>query len=309
MRIVVTGALGFIGSHLYNKLRMMQQMEVEAWDSHDVGANTSNINNMPWRFVDIKNKNDVYKSMAQFKPHVVFHLAAQSHVCRSIIDPSEFFETNIQGTANVMEAARKLVPGARIIHVSTDEVFGEAINGAFTESTPYAPRSPYAASKAASDHIALSYRETYGLSVTVTNCSNNFGPHQHTEKLIPMTINAYLTNGVIRIHGSGEHMRDWLWVGDHVDALIKIMSSGHEQRYVIGGLCVKKNIEVIREIMSIMEDELGYQRPNVIHTNDRPTDDKIYEVNPQKLMAMGWKPSPELFKDNLRKTIKYYEKK
>lgn len=305
MKVVVTGALGFIGSHLFNKLSSIEGLKVEAWDAYGIGADTKHIYGKPWKYVDVRYYDEVRRAMAIAQPHVIFHLAAQSHVCRSIEDPTEFFDTNAIGTVNVLEAARQIVPGARIVHVSTDEVFGEALHGAFTETTPYAPRSPYAASKAASDMAAMSYRQTYAMSITVTNCSNNFGPHQHTEKLIPMVIDAYINRGKINVHGDGSHKRDWLWVHDHVDALIRVMTLGPGPKYVIGGLNVRTNMEVIKLVQHIMEQDYKFQPVEMVFTDDRPTDDTIYEVNPSLMQSLGWSPSQD-FIDNLRRTVKYY---
>lgn len=303
MKIVVTGALGFIGSHLFNKLSADQYLSVSAWDNHSYAAQPKHIGGKPWRYVDMNNMESVRQAMAETKPHAIFHLAAESHVCRSIQGPGKFFNTNIMGTYNLLEAARQMCPGAKIIHVSTDEVFGEALDGAFTESTPYAPRSPYAASKAASDHIANSYRETYGMSVVVTNCSNNFGPHQNTEKLIPMVIKSIKMGLPITVHGDGTHVRDWLWVHDHVDALITILAKGTDNKYVIGGEMHLQNIDVVQKIIELM----GGDQSMIRYTDGRPTDDKCYMVDPSRLKSIGWAPSKDNFMDNLKKTIESYE--
>lgn len=311
MKVVVTGGLGFIGSHLAKALRSLG-FYVHIWDAHTYAANLdflSGSESFAWRYLDITSEKDVRMAMALDRPDAIFHLAAESHVCRSIEGPRRFVETNVLGTFNLLEAARELCPDSRFVHVSTDEVFGEAEGTSrFSEATPYAPRSPYSASKASSDHLAKAYRETYGMSVTVTNCSNNFGPHQHEEKLIPRTIRHLLEGKEIIVHGKGDHVRDWIWVGDHVDGLIRIMDQGDAHQYLLGGECELTNIEVINMVIeAVAKEGLLSGVPLLRHTNDRPTDDRRYAVDPSLAKTLGWAPGgKEKMMDRLRETVRWY---
>ncbi len=255
---------------------------------------------------------------ALFSEHqfdVVFHLAAESHVDRSIRGPEVFIETNVTGTFRLLEAARTHClenQAFRFIHISTDEVYGSLgfDDAAFTEETPYAPSSPYAASKAASDHLAKAYHTTYGLPVMVTNCSNNYGPYQFPEKLIPLTIANIIDEKPLPVYGKGDNIRDWLYVADHCEALCAVLENGMPgETYNIGGGEEKQNIEVVETICDIMDQRLDRIRPArdlITFVTDRPGHDLRYAINPDKTrQQIGWQAAHS-FREALTETIDWY---
>ncbi|HER19638.1 MAG TPA: dTDP-glucose 4,6-dehydratase, partial [Chromatiales bacterium] len=271
--------------------------------------------------VDICDAAEVARVFAQHRPRAVMHLAAESHVDRSIDGPGEFIRTNIQGTFTLLQAARghwESLPGGerdafRFHHVSTDEVYGTlGDTGLFTEETPYSPNSPYSASKAASDHLVRAWGETYGLPVLVTNCSNNYGPYQFPEKLIPVLILKALKGESLPIYGKGENVRDWLHVEDHAEALCLVLEKGRPgETYNIGGNAERRNIDVARAVCAVM-DELVPDSPHRPHDSlitfvaDRPGHDLRYAIDASKIAReLGWTPR-ESFESGLRKTVAWY---
>ena len=332
MKFLVTGGAGFIGSALIRHLVSDLGHDVLNIDKLTYAANLESVasvsNNSTYRFkkVDIVDQDIVEELFETFQPDGVFHLAAESHVDRSITGPDVFIRTNILGTAHMLAAARKYfesdkAPEAfRFLHVSTDEVFGElSASGSdlFTESTSYDPRSPYAASKASSDHLVRAWMNTYGLPIIITNCSNNYGPFQTTDKLIPLVIANAMKHKKLPVYGKGEQVRDWLFVDDHVRGLVKVMNEGElGHSYNIGGHNEKRNIDVVREICSIMDElrptrneaELDGYADLIEYVTDRPGHDFRYAIDASKMQnELSWRPL-ETFESGLRKTVQWYLK-
>lgn len=320
--VLITGAYGFIGSNLV-KLWMQEHHndKIILLDGMTYAARPKYIKDfieeqkkhfnpdVVEAIVDIQDQLAVARIMQKYKPDIVVHLAAESHVCRSISGPKEFVHTNVVGTFNLIEEFYQLHkenlknPSLRFIHVSTDEVFGELETNEppFSETTNIQPRSPYAASKAASDHIVQSFFHTYGVPTIITNCSNNYGPNQHEEKLIPATIKRILEGKPAILHGNGRNVRDWLFVEEHCQALSILAEKGVPgERYCIGGEHELQNIEVVESIYKQLGKEV-----NIEFSNDRPTDDKRYAIDCEKLRELGWAPTIG-FQTNLYSTIKYY---
>jgi dTDP-glucose 4,6-dehydratase len=275
-----------------------------------------------YRFVrgDIVDGALVRRLLDEERPQAIVHFAAESHVDRSILGPAEFIRTNIEGTFQLLEAARGYwseLPAEqrsafRFLHVSTDEVYGSLSQTApaFTEETPYAPNSPYSASKASSDHLVRAYHHTYGLPVLTTNCSNNYGPRQFPEKLIPLVILNALKGLPLPVYGDGQNVRDWLYVDDHCDGICTVLDRGIPgQTYNIGGRQEMSNLEVVRQICAILDDLKPSQRPSeslVTFVKDRPGHDRRYAMNITKIeRELGWRPR-ETFASGLRKTIEWY---
>ena len=322
MRLLVTGGSGFIGSAVV-RLALSQGISVVNVDALTYAAGLTNLaefeSNPLYSFqhADIRDRAALDHIFTAFKPTSVLHLAAESHVDRSIDGPGEFMTTNVLGTFNLLEAARVawraqgMMSEARCIHVSTDEVFGElGDTGKFTELTPYSPRSPYSASKAASDHLARAWHETYGLPVIVTNCSNNYGPYQNPEKLIPQTILRALSQQEIPVYGNGQNVRDWLYVDDHARALLTILKSGKVgSSYNIGGNNEVQNLEIVRAICTLLDHlrptENSYS-DQIAFVKDRPGHDFRYAIDSSKITAeIGWKPKMTVA-DGLVATVKWY---
>jgi dTDP-glucose 4,6-dehydratase len=267
-------------------------------------------------YVDLRDRNQIAIVMKLVRPDLIINLAAASHVCNSITDPSEFMSSNIMGTFNLLDEFRLLNNGGRFIQISTDEVFGELFetmsedtlrDEKFDENWPISPRSPYAASKASADLICLAYYQTYGTDLIVTNCSNNFGPFQHKEKLVPSAISRILKSEPIRLYGDGSHIRDWIFVMDHCSAIDTIIEKGDPgERYCIGGDNELTNIEMCEQILLCMDELLGTKPGGSFEfTNHRPTDDYRYAIDCSKLKSLGWSPSIN-FKENLLNTCKWY---
>ena len=325
MRILVTGGCGFIGSALVRRLVkdghdvLNLDAMTYAGDARSV-ADIADSETYRFRKVDIADVPAVASAFTDFRPQRVFHLAAESHVDRSIDGPGIFIRTNVTGTSVMLDTAlaywRDLDEPARaafrFIHVSTDEVYGPLGPGdpAFTEDTPYAPNSPYAASKAGADHLARAWMETYGLPVIITNCSNNYGPFQHPEKLIPTVIRTALSGGDIPVYGTGENIRDWLYVSDHVEGLLAAAGQGVAGRkYNFGGDAERTNIDLVRTLCRLLDARRPADRPyedQIRFVTDRPGHDLRYAVNNQRVRdELGWRPSVTL-DSGLSETVDWY---
>ena len=322
MKLLVTGGAGFIGSAVV-RLAVARGHEVVNLDAMTYAANEANVasvaqsNLYSFEKADIRDRAALDRILATHNPDAVMHLAAESHVDRSIDGPSDFIETNITGTFNLLEAARahwtrKGKPqGFRFHHISTDEVFGSlGPEGQFTEHTPYDPRSPYSASKAASDHLVRAWAETYGLPVLLTNCSNNYGPYHFPEKLIPVTILNAVHGRPIPVYGTGENIRDWLYVEDHADALLLVLEKGQLGRsYNIGGENERRNIDLVRTICALLDEMAPKATPyadQITFVTDRPGHDARYAIDPSRLREeLGWRPSVTV-EEGLRRTVRWY---
>lgn len=335
--LFVTGGAGFIGSNL-----ILKALEKGCWriiniDKLTYSGNPQSLagieNNPDYVFLqaDIRDSQAMTSAFEKWQPDAIMHLAAESHVDRSIDDPSPFVETNVNGTFNLLEAARahwkkllKISPARaadfRFHHISTDEVFGDLADaengqsGFFTEKTAYAPSSPYSASKASSDMLVRAWQRTYGLPTIITNCSNNYGPRQFPEKLVPLMILNALAGKALPVYGQGRQIRDWLYVDDHVDALLLALERGEPgATYVIGGHNEKQNIEVVRTICSIME-KLAPHKPHgvkkyedlITFVQDRPGHDGRYAIDASKIShELGWKPAHS-FESGMEATVQWY---
>lgn len=334
-RCIVTGAAGFIGSALVRMLLGETEAEVLAVDRltyagvpeslRDAGLDPATLRSSNPRLsflkADICDQRAMDGAFAEFRPDTIFHLAAESHVDRSIDGPGEFVRTNVLGTATLLQSAlgywRTLDEAGRAAfrfqHISTDEVYGSlGADGLFTESTPYAPHSPYSASKAASDHLVRAWHDTYGLPVLVTNCSNNYGPFHFPEKLIPLVILNCLDGKPLPVYGNGANVRDWLYVDDHARALLLVNEKGRPgETYNVGGRNERTNLEVVKEVCAIL-DELRPRRDGakyetqIVHVSDRPGHDLRYAIDPTKLASeLGWRPQ-ENFSTGIRRTVQWY---
>lgn len=328
MKILVTGGAGFIGSAVIRNIIKNTQDEVLNIDKLTYAGNLESLtevdesNRYQFKQIDICNENELVSAFNEFKPDLVMHLAAESHVDRSIDGPAEFITTNIVGTYTLLEVARKYwmqldeIAKAKFKfhHISTDEVYGdlEGTTDLFTETTSYAPSSPYSASKASSDHLVRAWHRTYGLPTIVTNCSNNYGPYHFPEKLIPLVILNALDGKSLPIYGKGDQIRDWLFVEDHARALYKVVTEGKVgETYNIGGHNEKQNIEVVKIICKIL-DELTPQKNQqpyeslITFVKDRPGHDLRYAIDATKIANdLGWKPE-ETFETGIRKTVEWY---
>jgi dTDP-glucose 4,6-dehydratase len=319
--VLVTGGAGFIGSHLVRHLvQTYPGMTVVNLDALTYAGNLANLKDLEGEerhvFVrgDIGDRDLLAQVFATHRPEAVVHLAAESHVDRSISGPLAFLETNILGTAALLEAARTAwKPGEGLFHhVSTDEVFGSlGSEGLFSETTAYDPRSPYSASKASSDHLVRAWHHTYGMPVVVTNCSNNYGPFQFPEKLIPLMIRNIRDGRPLPVYGAGVNVRDWLWVGDHVTALDAVLHRGTVgSTYTIGGLNEWRNIDLVHLLIRLVDERLGRAEGAslglITYVTDRAGHDMRYAIDASKIEAdLGWKPSIT-FEEGLAKTVAWY---
>ena len=325
VRILVTGGAGFIGSAVIRQLLAETGAFVVNADALTYAANLASLPGAEthpryaFEHADIRDGAALARIFAVHRPDAVMHLAAESHVDRSIDGPGDFIETNITGTYRLLEAARahwsglagEARAGFRFHHISTDEVFGSlGPEGLFTETTPYQPRSPYSASKAASDHLVRAWHETYGLPVVLSNCSNNYGPYQFPEKLIPLMILKGLAGQTLPVYGKGENVRDWLYVEDHARALRLVLERGRVgESYNIGGNCERTNLTVVRTLCALL-DELnpaGAPHERLIgFVADRPGHDLRYAIDAGRIeRELGWRPR-ESFETGLRKTVEWY---
>lgn len=321
--ILITGGAGFIGSHVVrlfvNKYPEYRIVNLDALTYAGNLENLKDIENAPnYTFVkaDIADGDAMNRIFTEYRPDGVLHLAAESHVDRSIEDPLAFVRTNVIGTVNLLNAAKSLwknnMEGKRFYHISTDEVYGTlGESGLFTETTPYDPNSPYSASKASSDHFVRAYGETYGLPYVLTNCSNNYGPNHFPEKLIPLFINNIINKKPLPVYGDGKYTRDWLYVIDHARAIDLVFHEGkNHETYNIGGFNEWQNIDLIKVLCSIMDRKLnrtqGESAQLITYVKDRPGHDLRYAIDASKInKELGWSPSVT-FEQGLEKTIDWY---
>ncbi|NAW34711.1 dTDP-glucose 4,6-dehydratase [Halomonas alimentaria] len=327
MKLLITGGAGFIGSAVIRHIICHTADSVVNVDKLTYAGNLESLSEIAdsdryaFEQVDICDRAEVERVFREHRPDAVMHLAAESHVDRSIDGPAAFIETNIVGTYTLLEAARAYWNGLdaerrdafRFHHISTDEVYGdlEGPDGFFTEETSYAPSSPYSASKASSDHLVRAWQRTYGLPTLITNCSNNYGPYHFPEKLIPLMILNALEGKALPVYGKGEQIRDWLYVEDHARALFKVVTEGEVgETYNIGGHNEKQNIEVVNTICALL-DELAPSPHSphaslITHVADRPGHDLRYAIDAGKIeRELGWRPE-ETFESGIRKTVQWY---
>lgn len=328
MTILATGCAGFIGSNFVHTWLAAQDEKLINLDKLTYAGNLSNLaslhNDSRHVFVrgDIGDRELVGRLLAEHQPRAVLNFAAESHVDRSILGPADFIHTNVAGTFNLLEAARDYWSGLhgdrkagfRFLHISTDEVYGtlKDTDPPFAETNPYQPNSPYSASKAASDHLVRAWHHTYGLPVLTTNCSNNYGPYQFPEKLIPLVILNALADKPLPVYGDGKQIRDWLYVGDHCSAIMRVLAAGRPgQTYNVGGWNEKANIDVVRALCAILDelqpraDQRSYVH-QVAYVRDRPGHDRRYAIDSRKIeYELAWKPT-ETFETGIRKTVQWY---
>ncbi|WP_296764240.1 dTDP-glucose 4,6-dehydratase [Sediminimonas sp.] len=323
MKLLVTGGCGFIGSAVVRQAiaRGHEVVNLDALTYAGRPENVAAVADSPFyafEHADIRDRAALSRIFTTHAPDAVMHLAAESHVDRSIDGPGTFVETNITGTYNMLEAARAHWVGQgrpetfRFLHISTDEVYGSlGPEGQFTEDTPYDPRSPYSASKAASDHLVRAWHRTYGLPAVLTNCSNNYGPFQFPEKLIPVVILNALAGRQLPVYGQGANVRDWLYVEDHADALLRVLQQGAVGRsYNIGGENERSNLELVRALCAILDGKRpraeGQYADLITFVADRPGHDARYAIDPGRIRAeLGWRPSVTL-EEGLERTVEWY---
>ena len=317
-KIIVTGGLGFIGSNLC-KILINKGFFVINIDKISYASNFYNTldfkNNKNYKFfkLDINNKKKFLKILNKYKPAGIFNLAAETHVDRSIDAPEQFIKSNILGTFNLLEAFKnysKKHKNTKLIHISTDEVYGDIIKGRTKENQRYNPTSPYSASKASSDHIVLAYIKTFGLKAIITNCSNNYGPRQHPEKLIPKMIYNIINNYPLPVYGDGKNSREWIYVKDHCEALIKVLKSGKiGETYNIGSNKNLNNIEICKNLLIVAKKNINIgKKVKIKFVKDRPGHDKRYALDSSKLIKnLKWKPKTK-FTEGIKKTFIWYLK-
>ncbi|CQR70506.1 dTDP-glucose 4,6-dehydratase [Sporomusa ovata DSM 2662] len=325
--ILVTGGAGFIGSNFIHIASKNPNIRLINLDNLTYAGNLDSLKDIDhdsrYTFIqgDICDSDLVNDSFAQYQPDSIVHFAAESHVDRSIDGPGEFIRTNIQGTFTLLEGARKYwrelgeekQDKFRFLHISTDEVYGSlGASGFFTEETAYAPNSPYSASKASSDHLVRAYHHTYGLPVLMSNCSNNYGPYQFPEKLIPLMILNALEGKALPIYGNGQNVRDWLYVEDHCQAILRVLEAGKPgEKYNIGGHNEKKNLDIVHTLCNILDEKKPRSdgksyREQITYVKDRPGHDMRYAIDASKIQKeLGWVPA-ETFETGIVKTVEWY---
>ena len=315
-KIIVTGGLGFIGSNLI-KILLKKNFYVINLDKVTYASNFYNVKNFnknkKYKFIkcDIKNEKKLFEIFKKYKPKGVFNLAAETHVDRSIDGPKVFIENNVNGTFSLLEAFKKYSKqnkSLKLIHISTDEVYGDVLSGRSSEEHSYKPSSPYAASKASSDHLVFSYVRTYGLNAVVTNCSNNYGPRQHPEKLIPKLIYNILNNKNLPIYGKGKNSREWIYVEDHCEALVKVLKNGKKgEFYNIGSNKNLNNKDVVKVLLSVAKTNFKVgKNVKIKFVKDRPGHDVRYALNSNKLIKkLKWKPKINIL-NGLGMTFDWY---
>ena len=289
MTILVTGGAGFIGSNLLHHLIKNFDQDIVCVDKFGYASDIRMIDHLDIQceHVDISDRDKVFEVFDRYRPTDIFHLAAESHVDNSIKDSQPFVFSNVVGTVNLLDAARKYEVN-RFMHISTDEVYGSIEEGSFREDTPYDPRNPYSASKASSDHFVRAYHNTYGLPTIITNCSNNYGPRQHKEKMIPKILHNVWNGKKIPVYGDGLQIRDWLYVEDHCEALTEVWKKGKVgEKHNIGGECEITNIDLVKKILFILD-----KSQNMIeYVQDRPGHDRRYSTDITKIKdEIGWSP-------------------
>ncbi|MFN3342167.1 MAG: dTDP-glucose 4,6-dehydratase [Flavobacteriales bacterium] len=318
-KILITGGAGFIGSHVVRRfIKNYPSYQIYNLDKLTYAGNLENLRDIDkspnYHFIkgDIVNSEFIQQLFSEHDFDGIIHLAAESHVDRSIANPIEFVLTNVVGTVNLLNAARKGDKKRRFYHISTDEVYGSlGTSGLFSEQTKYDPHSPYSASKASSDHFVRAYYDTYGLDIVISNCSNNYGPNHFPEKLIPLSINNIRNNNALPVYGKGENVRDWLYVEDHASAIDLIYHKGKSgETYNVGGLNEWKNIDLIRFLCKTMDVKLGREIGSserlITFVKDRAGHDLRYAIDASKLRnELGWKPSVT-FEEGLEKTVEWY---
>lgn len=325
MRVIVTGGAGFIGSAVVRHLVLDKGYTVLSMDKLTYAGTETSLsvlgNRAGYRFLkaDICDRAAVAQALADFRPNRIMHLAAESHVDRSITGARDFIETNVIGTFTILDCAREYwmtlestqKAAFRLLHVSTDEVYGSlGDDGLFTEDTPYDPSSPYSASKAASDHLVKAWARTYGMPVVVSNCSNNYGPYHFPEKLIPLTILNAMDGNALPVYGNGHNIRDWLYVEDHVRALDIIAERGRiGETYNVGGRNERRNIDVVNRVCELMDRFRPQNAPHarlITYVTDRPGHDARYAIDATKLESdLGWR-AQENFDTGIEKTVRWY---
>ena len=317
-KIIVTGGLGFIGSNLI-ELLLKNNFRVLNLDKNSYASNFYNVKdfqnskNYIFKKVDLINKRNIEKIINNFKPIGIFNLAAETHVDRSITNPKDFIDSNILGVYSILEVFKKYSKKnkkAKLIHISTDEVYGDVIKGRSKENSPYNPSSPYAASKASSDHLVSSYVKTYNINAIITNCSNNYGPRQHPEKLIPKLIYNILNNKPLPIYGNGKNSREWIYVEDHCNALLKVFKSGKKgEFYNIGSNYNFKNLDIVKELIKCSKKRIVLgNKVKIKFISDRPGHDFRYALNSSKIYRkLNWKAKTKV-SEGLTKTFDWYFK-
>jgi dTDP-glucose 4,6-dehydratase len=323
MKVIITGGAGFIGSNLIHQLAVESEDIIINLDKLTYAGNPGFVAEAAsaryyFEQVDICDGFELRRVFREYEPDAVMHLAAETHVDRSIDGPAAFVATNVVGTFRLLEASREYWTssgkrGFRFVHISTDEVFGSlGSDGLFTEETRYRPNSPYAATKASADHLARAWHATFGLPVIVTNCSNNYGPYQFPEKLIPLMILTATAGRSLPVYGDGQNIRDWLYVDDHCRALRRVLEAGAlGETYNIGGFNERTNLEIVTAICAVLDelrprkDGVGYKR-QISFVADRPGHDRRYAIDATKIQGeLSWRPR-ETFESGLRKTVEWY---
>ena len=305
--IFVTGAAGFIGSNFIHHLKQQDYNNIVILDKLTYAGSTDNLNphTLPIEIVDIADKKQLERVFQKYRPQFIFHFAAESHVDNSIEDATPFVDTNVTGTLNLLELS-VMYKVEKFHHISTDEVYGALgyDDPPFTEETPYNPQNPYSASKAASDHFVTAFGNTYGLPILLTNCSNNYGPRQNKEKLIPKTINNILEGKKIPVYAQGQNIRDWIYVEDHCQAILEVFNKGKVgEKYNIGGECEVANIDLVKTIIRLM----GVSEDLIEFVDDRPGHDLRYAIDNAKIVeTINWHPKHTL-EEGLLKTIDWYK--